>query len=193
VWSKILAQADRPYQLKTTQDTTGSAMGGSDQQSFVIKNIPVLFFFTGVHADYHKPSDTWDKINAEGAAKVAKLAADTAVRVSWLKDRPQFVKVKETTTVSGGGGFRVRLGTVPDYSAEVEGVRLEDVRPGSPAEKGGLKPGDILVEFDGKSIRSVQEYSAVLGTAQPNVPVKIVVLRGGKRVELTVTPAPGGG
>jgi serine protease Do len=72
-------------------------------------------------------------------------------------------------------------------------VRLEDVRPGSPAEKGGLKPGDILIEFDGKSIRNVQEYSAVLGTAQPNVAVKIVVLRGGKRVELTVTPAPGGG
>jgi aminopeptidase YwaD len=118
VWAKILAQVDRPYQLKTTQDTTGSAMGGSDQQSFLIKNIPVLFFFTGVHADYHKPSDTWDKINSEGAAKVAKLAADTAVKVSWLKERPQFIKVKEATTTAGGG-FRVRLGTVPDYSAEV--------------------------------------------------------------------------
>lgn len=187
VWKDILTEVNRPYNL-TAKSDPGNAFGGSDHQSFLIKNIPVLFFFTGAHADYHKPSDTWEKVNAEGTAKIAQMAADAVSKVSWLKERPQFVKTKDAVPAANPG-FRVYLGTIPDYASEVAGVRLEDVRAGSPAEKGGLKGGDVLVEFDGKTVRNVQEYTAVLSTARAGVPVKIVVLRGGRRVELTVTPA----
>lgn len=187
VWAKILPEINKPYKLQA-KASSGNAFGGSDHQSFLVKSIPVLFFFTGTHQDYHRPSDTWEKINAEGTAKIAQMVADTAVRVSKLAQRPSFVKVQDPTPAANPG-FRVFLGTIPDYSEGNVGVRLEDVRAGSPAEKGGIKPGDVLVEFDGKTIRNVQEYTAVLGTAKPDVPVKIVVLRGSQRVELTVTPA----
>lgn len=187
VWEGILTEVNRPYRLTAKADP-GNAFGGSDHQSFLVKNIPVLFFFTGAHADYHRPSDTWDKVNAEGAAKIAQMAADAAVKVSRLPERPKFVKTQDAVPAANPG-FRVYLGTIPDYAAEVTGVRLEDVRAGSPAEKGGLKGGDVIVEFDGKTVRNVQEYTAVLAAAKAGVPVKIVVLRGGQRVEVTVTPA----
>jgi S1-C subfamily serine protease len=162
-------------------------MGGSDDTSFNLHGIPSLFFFTGVHPDYHKPSDTWAKINGEGTAKLLRLVAETVSRTSWLKERPKFVK-GEAVRPAPGGGFRVSLGTIPDYASEVEGVALQGVRPGSPADKAGIKAGDVLVEFDGKKIRNVQEYTAVLSGARPNVPIQLVVLRKGQRVALTATP-----
>jgi hypothetical protein len=186
-WKPLLeeANAGRGFTLKT-EGAALSGFGGSDQQSFNAKDIPVLFFWTGSHPDYHKPSDTWDKVNTHGQAKLLGLVADVIERTSRMGARPQFVKVPQATPA--GGGFRVSLGTIPDYAAEVEGVALQGVREGSPADRAGIKAGDVLVEFDGKRIRNVQEYTAVLSGARPNVPVRIVVLRGGERVTLTATP-----
>lgn len=189
VWQGLLDQANKPFKLQVkTGGKDSSGFGGSDQQSFYAKNIPVLFFFTGVHPDYHKPSDTWDKINSEGEAKVTQLVAETVREISWLKARPQFARSKDSEP-SSGPGFNVYLGTIPDYAEEVEGVALQGVREGSPAEKGGLRAGDVIVEFDGKKIRNVQEYTVVLSAAKAGVPIQIVVLRKGERVPLTVTPA----
>jgi aminopeptidase YwaD len=190
-WPGLLKEVNKPYRLQAKADA-GSGFGGSDHQSFLLKNIPVLFFFTGVHPDYHKPSDTWDKVNPDGIVKISSMVADAAIRLSTAKERPKFVKVKETARPAGPGGFRVRLGTIPDYSGGVEGVLISGVQEGGPAQKGGMLGGDIIVEFDGKSVRNVEEYTAVLSTAEPNVPVKIVVLRKKERVTLTVTPAPTG-
>lgn len=186
-WQSLVEEASKGRGIQV-KSGGGSGFGGSDQQSFYAKQVPVLFFFTGVHPDYHKPSDTWDKINAEGEAKLLGLVADTAERISRLPTRPAYTKAQDQEP-SSGPSFRVYLGTIPDYAEEVEGVALQGVREGSPAEKGGLRAGDVIVEFNGKKIRNVQEYTAVLADVKPNEPVKIVVLRKGQRTPLTVTPA----
>lgn len=191
-WSKLLEEVNAPHRLALKGNaSTMSGFGGSDQQSFYARSIPVLFFFTGPHADYHRPSDTWEKVNAVGVEKIARLVADVTQRVSWMTPRPAFTRAKEEPrAASGGGGFRVYLGTIPDYSANVEGVALQGVREGSPAEKAGLREGDILVEFDGKTIRNVQEYTVVLGSAVPKKPVQLVVIRNKQRVKVSIIPAP---
>ncbi len=173
------------FNLQTTGPASGP-FGGSDQQSFYIKGIPVLFFFTGVHPDYHRPSDTADKVNNEGTAKLLRFVADTTERLSKVPEKPDYVKIVEQTPQ--GGGFNVYLGTIPDYAAEAEGVTLQGVREGGPAAKAGIKAGDIIVELGGKKIRNVQEYTALLGDIKPDVAVKMVVLRGADRVTLMVTP-----
>ena len=187
-WPELLAslQKSSPLAMKASQSTL-SGFGGSDQQSFYAKGIPVLFFFTGPHPDYHRPTDTWEKLNYEGLAEIGRLVANAAEQVSRMP-RPGFTRAKEEPS-TGGGGFRVFLGTIPDYSADVEGVALQGVREGSPAEKAGIRAGDILVEFGGKKIRNVQEYTVVLGGARPNQPVDLVVVREGRRLTLRATPA----
>jgi aminopeptidase YwaD len=182
------AAPDRAVKLQHHGTALSGGLGSSDQQSFYVKKIPVLFFFTGVHPDYHRPTDTADKVNAEGEAALLRTVADTIARISRMPQRPAFAKAAEEEQQPAGPGLRVYLGTIPDYSAEVTGVQLQGVRPGGPAEKGGLKAGDVIVELDGKSIRNVEEYTVALGAARPNVPMKIVVLRGKERVTLTVTP-----
>jgi len=186
-WQGILDEANGAHGFKLK--TGGSSgFGGSDQQSFYARGIPVLFFFTGVHPDYHRPSDTWEKVNAPGQEKLVRFAAEVVRRICWLKPRPAFARAKDVEPAAGPA-LRVYLGTIPDYAEEAEGVLLQGVREGSPAEQGGLRAGDIIVEFDGKSVRNVQEYTAVIGAAKANVPVRITVLRNRERVTLTVTPA----
>jgi len=187
VWKGLLDEVNGAYKFQVRAGG-GTSFGASDQQSFYAKQIPVLFFFTGVHPDYHKPSDTWEKVNVEGEEKLLRFVADTVERVSRLPQRPEFSKSQDQEPTTSPG-FKVFLGTIPDYAAEVEGVAFQGVREGSPADKGGLRAGDVLIEFDGKKIRNVQEYTAILADAKPNVAVKLVVLRKGERVNLTVTPA----
>jgi hypothetical protein len=187
VWPGLLDEANRSIGLKL-RTGGGTPLGGSDQQSFVAKDIPVLFFFTGVHPDYHRPSDTWDKINGEGAAKICQVVADVTERLSRQPARPLYVKSKDTEPAASPG-FRVYLGTIPDYAEQVDGVMLQGVREGSPASKAGLREGDIIVELGGRRIRNVQEYTTVLADAKPNVATTIVVMRKGQRVPLPITPA----
>lgn len=187
IWSRLLNEANQSLGLRLRTDG-GTPLGGSDHQSFVVKDIPVLFFFTGVHADYHRPSDTWDKLNAEGTAQICRVVAGVTERLSWEPARPKFVKSPDTQPAVSPG-FRVYLGTIPDYAEQVEGVMLQGIREGSPADKAGLKAGDIIVEFGGKQVRNVQEYTTVLGDARPNVETTITVVRVGKRIPLKITPA----
>jgi hypothetical protein len=187
VWQGLLDEANRSVGLKL-RTGGGTPLGGSDQQSFIAKDIPVLFFFTGVHPDYHRPSDTWDKINGEGAAKICQVVADVTERLSQEKTRPLYVKSKDTEPAASPG-FRVYLGTIPDYAEMVDGVMLQGVREGSPASKAGMREGDIIVELGGKRIRNVQEYTTVLADAKPNVATTIVVMRKGQRLALPITPA----
>ncbi|MGV3720243.1 MAG: M28 family peptidase [Actinomycetota bacterium] len=186
-WAGLLEAANKPHGLRLKTDG-GTPLGGSDHQSFVVKDIPVLFFFTGVHPDYHRPSDTWEKLNAEGTAKISRIVADVTQRLSWEPKRPQYVKSNDTQPAVSPG-FRVYLGTIPDYAEQVEGVMLQGIREGSPADKAGLKGGDIIVEFGGKKIRNVQEYTTVLSDAKPNAETTIAVTRKGERRVLKITPA----
>lgn len=161
----------------------------TDVTSFYPKGIPVLNFFTGAHDDYHRPSDTADKLNYEGAERIGKLARAIALDVISAEARPDFSKVTKSESQSGSREtLRAYLGTIPDYTTEVKGVKLSGVRGGSPAEKAGLQGGDVIVEFAGQKITNIYDYTYALDAVKIGVAVKVTVERGGQRVDLSVTP-----
>lgn len=180
-WDGLLTAANQTagFQLARSDD----GFGASDQQSFYSKNIPVLFFFTGSHEDYHTPTDTADKINAPGEAKVLALVADCMERIANSPDRPTFEKIS-VSSPGGSPSFRVYFGSIPDYAAQVEGVQLNGVREGSPAAKAGLKAGDIIIKFGDTTVKSIQDYTIALGNYKPGDEVDIVVKRGSETLKL---------
>lgn len=186
-WDGILKAANAPFGLKLQPNASG--FGASDQSSFYARDMPVLFFFTGVHPEYHTPADTWEKINAEGEARVLTLVADVARRIADGGERPRFVRADNGRPEMASPSFNVYLGTIPDYSATVEGVQLTGVRESSPAEKAGMRGGDIIVRFGSKAIKNIYDYTFALRDARAGVPVPITVRRGGETRVLRVVPA----
>ena len=161
----------------------------TDTTPFYPKNVPVIAFFTGSHEEYHRPADKPDTLNYEGLERIAKFARALITDLATGAERPAYAKVEKK---DGGGGreqLRAYLGTIPDYAQEVAGVKLSGARGGSPAEKAGLKGGDIIVEFAGQKIANIYDYTYAIEAVKIGQPVKVVVLRDGKRVELMVTPA----
>jgi hypothetical protein len=174
-------------------DLTGTGVdGSSDHTSFSAKSVPTLFFFSGLHSDYHKPSDTWDKINAEGAVKLLAEVDEIALALADANERPAFVRVQPTEhngNLPGGStssGYGPYFGSVPDFGTSVKGVAFSDVRDGSPAAKAGLKPGDVLIEFDGNKIENLYDFTYALRAHKPGDTVKVKVLRKGELVEAQV-------
>lgn len=167
----------------------GDGFGPSDHSSFYGKDIPVLHFFTDLHDDYHRATDDVPHVNAGGIARVVN-AAERVVRE--IADRPAaltFVRVAAPAgTMSSRQGSNVYLGSVPDMAAgEIEGLRLSGVRAGSPADWGGLRAGDVVVELGGRPVKDLYTYTDALYANQPGDSVRIVVLRGAERLTLTVT------
>ncbi len=187
VWKTLLEQLNQGKLGLRFED---DGYGPSDHASFYAKNIPVLFLFTGVHQDYHRPGDDYQKINFLDTQKVLELAFETARELSEMPQRPQFSKSKESKEGRARGEFRVYLGTIPEYGEEVDGVKLSGVREGSPAAKAGLKGGDIIVECSGKQIKNVYDYTYVLGDRKVGDVVDIVVLRGKERIKMQATLEP---
>jgi hypothetical protein len=172
-----------------------SGYGSSDHTSFTAKQVPVLFFFSGLHGDYHKPSDTWDKIDAKAGIEVVELVAAVADRLDSEPGRPQFVRVEEKENahagvVSGSGsGYGPYFGSIPDFAEPPRGVRFADITPGSPAAKAGLKAGDILVRFGKDPVRNLYDFTYALRAHKAGEEVEVEVLRGDKsltaKVQLT--------
>lgn len=160
----------------------------TDVTSFYPKRIPVLNFFTGSHDDYHRPSDTADKLDYDGLARIAKFARAIVEDVATAPERPDFSRVERKEQGGGRDTMRAYLGSIPDYATEVKGVKLSGVRGGSPAEKGGMKGGDVIVEFGAQKIANIYDYTYALDAVKIGQPVKMIVERDGKRVELSVTP-----
>jgi Tol biopolymer transport system component len=170
---------------------SGDGYGPSDHSSFYGAGAPVLHFFTGTHSDYHKPSDTPDKINAAGAAQTGKICGDIAVAVS-QHERPLTFKAGIEGAADRGDlrSFNASLGTIPDYGgpgAGKKGVLLAGVRPGSAADKGGMKKGDVLVRLGKSDVGSVEDLMFVLNASKPGETAPAVVVRDGKEVKLEVT------
>ncbi|MEA2748092.1 MAG: hypothetical protein QOI41_2235, partial [Myxococcales bacterium] len=170
---------------------SGDGYGPSDHSSFYAAGAPVLHFFTGTHSDYHKPSDTPDKINAAGAAQTGKICGDVAVAVS-QRDKPLTFKVGIEGAADRGDlrSFNASLGTIPDYGgpgAGKKGVLLAGVRPGSAADKGGMKKGDVLVRLGKSDVGSVEDLMFVLNASKPGETAPALVVREGKEVKLEVT------
>jgi aminopeptidase YwaD len=177
-WEELLNNKNT-YNFKLTFNDEG--FGPSDHSSFYGKQIPVLFFFTGTHPDYHRPSDDADKINFEGETKVVKYVYDVTSDIVNKEIKPDYVNVprKESENV---GGWKVYVGTIPDYSSNAEGFRLSGVSEGGPAQKGGLKGGDIMVKFGDKKITNIYDYVYALKEFVPGEEVDVVVLRDGKEL-----------
>ena len=176
---------DARFDLKTSED----GYGPSDHQSFYKKDIPVLMLFTGAHADYHKPSDTWDKIHYAGLARVSDYT-QALIESLDVRPRPTFTKAKSEASagrIAGGGGYGAWLGTVPNYMQTEGGVLLDDVRDGSPAQKAGIRGGDVIVRFDGMRVDNIYDYTFGLRTRKPGQEVRITVKREGKEVDLVAT------
>jgi hypothetical protein len=181
-----------PLHFDLTGKNSGTNMSdASDHASFIAKQVPVLFFFSGLHADYHKPGDTADKIDAADAAKLLDYVADLAERLAAAPDRPRFVRVARPPAgpVSGGNnvsGYGPDFGSIPDFDEPPKGVRFADIREGSPAAKAGLRGGDILIAFDGKEIGNLYDFTYALRNHKPGDLVPVKVLRGDQAIEAKV-------
>jgi C-terminal processing protease CtpA/Prc len=181
----------------------GDGFGPSDHSSFYAKDRPVLHFFTDQHADYHAATDDAARINAPGTARVVDLAERLARLVADRSTPLTFQRAPGAPRMAGAEsrqGPRPWLGSVPDMSSDdVQGLRLQGVSPDSPADKGGLKAGDVVVEMDGTPVTDLYTYTDALYAHKPGDVVAIVVLRasaaGGapERVRVTVTLGQRGG
>ncbi len=178
-WKSLLNEKNI-YGFKLAMSDAGS--GGSDHQAFSNKNIPVLFFFTGTHSDYHKPTDDVDKINITGQEKVTNFVFDIANAVNQLDTKPDYVKVEEPASRGSVGRTRVTIGTVPEFGYNGTGYKLSGVTEGGPAAKAGLKAGDIIVKFGIKSIDSIYDFMYASQDYKAGDKVDVVVLRDGKEI-----------
>jgi Tol biopolymer transport system component/Iap family predicted aminopeptidase len=168
----------------------GDGYGPSDQTPFYGAGVPVLHFFTGAHSDYHKPSDVPARINAAGAARVARIVARIAQQIGGREERLTYRKVRAPPPQGDVRTFGASLGTIPDYAGPPDGQRgmlLADVRPGGAADLAGMRRGDILIRLGSHEIAGVEDLMFVLNSVKPGETVRAVVLRGGKEVTMEAT------
>ena len=185
MWEELVDEANEEVGMRIVKKKTSG--GGSDHASFDRKGIPNLFFFTGVHDDYHKPSDDWDKLNYEGELRILTLARNLAWGLDGIDEKPMYVKAEPSAHGGNSGriSLRVVLGVMPDYAYTGEGLKIETVRAGGTAEKAGIIDGDLIIKMDGKGIMSIEDYMSVLQELKPGDEVIISVRRGEEELELT--------
>ncbi len=161
------------FTLKKTRD----GFGPSDHSSFYAKDIPVLFFFTGLHDDYHNINDDWEKINFNGEEKVLNYVYEIANSIQ-QNPKPIFTKViTEEKIIGDSRGNKASLGIIPSFGEEIKGAKISGTKPNSSAEIAGLKKDDIIIFFDGKEVNNLMDLTMYLGDKNPNDEVEIVVLR----------------
>lgn len=171
----------------------GPQSGSSDHTSFIAKRVPSLFFFSGLHGDYHKPSDTWEKIEGPTTAKLLAMVGDITDRLREQEGRPEFVKPAVAPHGGGSGdgapvtGYGAWFGSVPDFAEGTKGVKFADVSEGSPAQKAGLKANDVMVSFDGKEIQNLYDFTYALRGKKAGDEVTVKVIRDGQPLEVKVT------
>jgi hypothetical protein len=187
-WAKIIEQTNvaAGFDLVVQEDPYQP----TDVATFNAASIPSLTFFTGTHADYHKPSDTADKIDYEDLDRVVDFAAAIARRLEDTAAAPAFTKVDQQLQQGAGrAGVRLFTGTIPDYSTEVKGLLLGGVVGGGPAEQAGLRKGDVIVEIAGQTIANIYDYTYALDILKIGQPAKVIYMREGKKLETMLTPS----
>jgi hypothetical protein len=162
--------------------------GPSDHSSFYGKNIPVLFYFTGAHLDYHTPLDTYDKINYNGMVKISDLIFSVAEELASSTARLQFKESgPKVETVRYGRGKGVTLGIMPDFAGVVKnGLRADFITPGRPAALGGMKKGDIITAINGKPVNNIQDYMFRMRQLKHSQTISVEVLRNDKKEVLLI-------
>jgi hypothetical protein len=171
------------YEFKLTFNDEG--YGPSDHSSFYGKKIPVLFFFTGTHEDYHKPSDDIETINFDGEEQVLKYVYDVAFDIDNNVTKPDYIAVKRKDT-GRVSGIKVKVGTIPDFASNVDGYKISGVSEGSPAQVAGLTGGDIIIKFGEKKISNIYDFTYALGDYVPGDSVVVVVKRGEEEITFQV-------
>jgi len=187
VWPKLLEQTNvaAGFDLTLQEDPYQP----TDVSNFNTAGIACLTFFTGSHSEYHKPSDTADKINYEDLDRVAQFAVSIVKRLTDAAEAPKFTKVEQKTDTAGRAGLRIFTGTIPDYAGDVKGLLLGGVIGGGPAEQAGLQKGDVIIEIAGQSITNIYDYTYALELLKIGQPTKVIYLRGKERRETMLTPA----
>ncbi|HTI40572.1 MAG TPA: M28 family peptidase [Vicinamibacterales bacterium] len=186
IWARILERANvaAGFDLAANADPYQP----TDSSNFNQSGLPTLFFTTGSHPDYHRPSDTADKIDYEDLDRIVDFAAAVIQGVANTDMAPPFTKVDPPQTGATLAGVRVTTGTIPDYTTEAKGLLLAGVVGGGPAEKAGLMKGDVIVEIAGQSITNIYDYTFALELLKADTPVKVVFMRGAERHEVQLTP-----
>lgn len=187
LWENLVkGHAKSRFHLSLSQD----GFGPSDHSSFYGKKIPVLFFFTGTHKDYHKPSDTAEKINYRGLESVGKFVSELVMAVDQNPKRPIYKVAKSAGRRGGRRSFNVSLGTVPSYADNNnDGLLLDGVRDNSAAAKAGIKEGDKIIKLAGKEIRNISDYVFVLGEMKAGKEYEVIVIRDKNPLKLKIVPA----
>ena len=199
-WSELLNEINTGLTEPIELGFNPEGYGASDHSTFYGKQIPVLFFNTSTHVDYHRPSDDWDLINESGLLRVTSLVETMAQRVAGLGEaqlaQVTYQQAQENPHAGGmpvsdeqprSAGYGAYLGTIPDMSPIDFGVRLTGVREGDLAEQAGIQAGDVIVELEGKEVSDLYAYTYALREHRPGDQVEIIVMRDGERVSLTAT------
>lgn len=183
-WANIVPLQDPFFHIKI--DSSG--VGPSDHTSFYRKNIPVIFFFTGLHKDYHKPTDDFDKINYSGEAKIIMLI-EKIIQASYKEPKFAFTKTKETQTTTGKYTFRVTLGIIPDYTFSGKGIKVDGVSDNRPAQQAGIQAGDIITQIDEWEVIDMNSYMKVLSEEKlhKDYTTTVIINRNGQLISLPIT------
>lgn len=184
VWNALVEKLGKELGFQLSLKPEG--FGPSDHSSFYAKQIPVLHFFTGNHNDYHRPGDDWDKINVPGMQRVVDMIEKIAIDVVRTPDRPKYVAIANATSGLREGGSRPYFGSIPDFSSEMPGYALSGVAPGSPAEKGGLKAGDRIIQLGMQKIDNLNDFDAALRKFSAGETIDVTVMRGTEKVTVKV-------
>ena len=185
VWNPLIDRLNENYKFEVTRQPEGT--GPSDHQSFYLKEIPVLHIFTGLHDNYHRPSDDFERVNLSDMDRIVDMVFHIVEDLDLADKRPTFTKADKKRNVAGGGGDRPYFGSIPDFADTVDGLPLSGVSPGGPADKGGIKPGDVVVMFGKYKIGGIEDFDSALRKFKEGDKVKVTVLRDKKKVALTVT------
>ena len=175
-----------PWRTALRITALGDGYGPSDHSSFYARDIPVLHFFTDLHEDYHRAGDVVQRINARGEAHVVDVAARVIRAIANRPSRLTFVR-RPVPVATSRRDSDVYLGSIPDMSEGTSrGLRLTGVHAGSPAARAGLASGDVIVEFGGRTVKDLYDFSDALYAHRPGDTVSVVVLRNGDRKRLTI-------
>jgi len=187
VWPDLVERANAPIGLPIALQKDSYLP--TDSTSFYLQEVPIFSVFSGVHGEYHTPRDTPDLLNYEGAAAISQLVHAVTVALAEWDEAPDYVAMEKPADEGERGIMRAYLGTIPDYAeTDVKGLAVNGVTKGAPADKAGMKAGDVIVEMAGKAIENIYDYTYAIQALKIGEEVNVVVERGGERVELKVTP-----
>lgn len=185
LFNNILDKISKKHYLNINKNPEG--FGPSDHSSFYSNNIPVLFFFTGGHSDYHKPSDDWNKINSSGQKKIVDMIYDVVLEIDNNTKRPKFTEAGPKSMASPGRvKLKVTFGFMPSYSSTGKGLGVDGVRTEGPAGKAGLVKGDIILEINGEVVKDIYAYMGILEKLKPGESSEVKVLRNNNEITLTI-------